>query len=125
MVNTHRPFAQINAFSMQNGFILGLWVIFAHCVMLASFEYEVLSLVSVFMFLSAPIVLFLLSKQFRKTVAPEGLFTITQGFLHTFLNMVYASTWVALAIFIYFTYFDKGSGKDDIRESKDVLSQDT
>lgn len=108
MVNTHRPFAQINAFSMQNGFILGLWVIFAHCAMLASFEYEILSLVSVFMFLSAPIVLFLLTKQFRKTVAPEGMFTITQGFLHTFLNMVYASTWVALAIFVYFTYLDKG-----------------
>ncbi len=58
--------------------------------------------------LFAPILLYLLTKKFRTAVAPTGVFTITQGFLHTLLTTVYASTWVAIGVYVYLTYFDGG-----------------
>ncbi|MBR4297879.1 MAG: DUF4199 domain-containing protein [Bacteroidaceae bacterium] len=108
MATMHKPFSQINAYSMQNGLLLGFWVLAAQAAMLASFTHETLSLISALMFLFTPILLFVLTRKFRTTVAPEGVFTITQGFLHTFLTMLYASTWVAIGVFVYLTYFDKG-----------------
>lgn len=102
------PFSQINAFAMQNGVILGVWVLLLQLAMVASFTYEVLSLVSAFMMLFSPILLFLLTKSYRNSVAPKGVFTITQGFLNTFLTSVYASVWVALIVYVYLSYFDNG-----------------
>ena len=108
MAVTQKPFSQINAFSMQNGLILGLWVMLAQLAMLGSFTYEVLSMISALMYLTSPVALFVLTRNFRNTIAPVGVFTLTQGFLHTFLTMLYASTWVAIAVFVYLSYFDKG-----------------
>ena len=105
---TQKPFAQINAFAMQNGLILGAWVLLAQWAFIGSFTYSVLSIVSLFMMLFAPILLYLLTKKFRTAVAPTGVFTITQGFLHALLTTVYASTWVAIGVYVYLTYFDGG-----------------
>lgn len=105
---TQKPFAQINAFAMQNGLILGVWALLAQWAIIGSFTYSLLSMVNLFMMLFAPIMLYLLTKKFRTTVAPTGVFTITQGFLHTILTTVYASTWVAIGVYIYLTYFDGG-----------------
>lgn len=108
MINSRYSFAQINAFSMQNGLILGLWTLLALLAMLLSFTYSMLSLVSAIMLIFAPILLFLLTKKYRSLVATEGFFTITQGFLHSFFTMLYAATWVALMVFVYLSYLDKG-----------------
>ena len=108
MINSRYSFAQINAFSMQNGLILGLWTLLALLAMLLSFTYSMLSLVSAIMLIFAPILLFLLTKKYRSLVATEGVFTITQGFLHSFFTMLYAATWVALMVFVYLFYLDKG-----------------
>ena len=88
---TQKPFAQINAFAMQNGLILGVWALLAQWAIIGSFTYSLLSMVNLFMMLFAPIMLYLLTKKFRTTVAPTGVFTITQGFLHTILTTVYAN----------------------------------
>lgn len=63
MINSRYSFAQINAFSMQNGLILGLWTLLALLAMLLSFTYSMLSLVSAIMLIFAPILLFLLTKK--------------------------------------------------------------
>lgn len=103
-----KPFAQINAFAMQNGLILGVWVLLAQGAFIGSFTYSLLSMVHLFMMLFAPILLYLLTKKFRTAVAPTGVFAITPGFLHTLLTTVYASTWVAIAVYVYLTYLDGG-----------------
>ena len=108
MTITQKPFAQINAFAMQNGVALGIWVLLAQYAMVGSFTYSVFSMVNLMMLLFTPIMLFLQTKQFRTTVAPTGVFTITQGFLHTLLTTVYASTWVAIGVYVYLSYFDGG-----------------
>lgn len=108
MTTTHNPFKQMNGFSMQNGLIVGIWVLAAQYAMVLSFNYSILSLVSAIMLLFTPILIFILSKGFRNAVATQGYFTLTQGFLHTFLTMFYASVWVALGVFVYFAYIDKG-----------------
>ena len=102
------PFSQINAFAMQNGVILGIWVLLSQFAMVGSFTYEVLSLVSALMMLFSPILLFILTKSYRNSVAPVGFFTVTQGFLNAFLTSVYASVWVSLLVYVYLTFFDNG-----------------
>jgi hypothetical protein len=108
MAAIQKPFAQINAFAMQNGVVLGIWALLAQCAMVGSFTCGILSMVNFMMMLFTPIILFLLTKKFRRAVAPTGVFTITQGFLHTLLTTIYASTWVAIGVYIYLSYVDNG-----------------
>lgn len=108
MAATHKPFAQLNAFAMQNGLVVGIWVLLAQYAIIGSFTYPMLSMVNLFMMLFAPILLFVLTKKFRQAVSPSGVFTITQGFLHTLLTTIYASTWVAIGVYVYLTYVDGG-----------------
>lgn len=108
MTVTRKPFAQTNAFAMQNGLILGIWVLLAQYAIIGSFTYPMLSMVNLFMMLFVPILLFVMTKKFRTEVASTGVFTITQGFLHTFLTTIYASTWVAIGVYVYLSYFDNG-----------------
>lgn len=123
------PFSQINAFAMQNGVILGIWVLLSQFAMVGSFTYDLLSLVSALMMLFSPILLFILTKFYRNSVAPVGFFTVTQGFLNAFLTSVYASVWVSLLVYVYLTFFDNGYVFDayieyfNRPEVKEVLSQ--
>ena len=108
MTVMRNPLAQINAFAMQNGLVVGIWVLLTQCAMVGSFTYGVLSMVNLMMLLFTPIMLLLLTRKFRTMVVPTGVFTITQGFLHTLLTTVYASTWVAIGVYVYLSYFDGG-----------------
>ena len=129
MAVTNKPFAQINAFSMQNGLIVGVWALLAGWALVESFTYSLLSLVYLFMMLFTPILLFGLTRHFRRVVAPQGVFTLTQGFLHSFLTSLYASTWMAIGVYVYLSYFDNGYFFDSYvayfsrPEVKDLLAQ--
>lgn len=129
MKESLHPFSQINAYAMQNGVILGIWGGLSQGAMVASFTFEGLSLVSALMILLSPILLFVLTKYYRNAVSPKEIFTLTQGFLNTFMTSVYASVWVALLVFAYLTFFDNGYVFDayleyiNRPEVKDILAK--
>ena len=111
-MNTYnkRPysFSQINAYAMQHGLLMGIW----HIVNSLSFIYSVISgqafLISLLMFCLTPICIYFLTNKYRKELLPQKTFTLTQGFLHTFLMLFYASLWQALALYIFMGHFDHG-----------------
>ena len=77
-----------------------------------SFISKEMSLVSFAMFCLTPFCAYWLTKRYRSETCHANkrveLFTLTQGFMHTFLMLFYASLWLAMFFYVYMTWFDNG-----------------
>ncbi|MBO6189658.1 MAG: DUF4199 domain-containing protein [Alloprevotella sp.] len=101
---------QTNAFAMQNGMLLGLWSILAIACSVGSLWYPVLSLPGQVAVMLSPVLAWMLTKRFRERVtSPFEPFTFGRGYLHTLLMGLYACVWIAIAVYIYFGFFDDGA----------------
>lgn len=108
-VNGNNGFRQTNAFAMQNGILLGLVALSGFAAFVCSFAYPLLSSLSLILILGSPVVAVSLTLCFRNAVAGKaGAFSYARGFSHTFLTILYASVWLAIGVFVYFAYLDKG-----------------
>lgn len=103
-------FRQTNAFAMTHGIILGLWGIATLAVTALSLQRPMFSFATDTLLLLSPFVAAALTIRFRqKTCLPGEVFTFGRGYLHTLLEGLYASVWIALAVYIYFGYIDDGA----------------
>ncbi len=103
-------FRRLNAYAMQNGITLGLFGVAALVVFKWSFTDPFLSTLFLVMLLGGPVLTTVLTLQYRKAVlGPSGPFSFFHAFLQANLIGLYASLWVALAIFVYLQYFDHGT----------------
>ena len=101
---------QANAFAMRNGIVLGIFGILSLYVFKLSFWYPFFSTLFGVMLLGSPVLGAFLTFKYRKlTIRPQEGFSFFHGFLHSLLMGLYASIWIALAIFIYLKYFDHGA----------------
>lgn len=108
-VNGNNGFRQTNAYAMQNGVLLGLVALAAFAAFVCSFAYPVFSSVSLLLMLGSPVVAVCLTLCFRSAVAGKsGQFSYSRGFSHTFLTILYASVWLAMGVYVYFAYIDRG-----------------
>ena len=109
MENQKSSFAQTNAFAMQYGALLGLWGIASLAFWVLSFRYPFLSWLSNVLMIGSPIFAGYLTALFRRNVMiPELGFSFGRGFGYTFMMGIYATLWVALAVFVYLAYLDNG-----------------
>ena len=109
MENQKSSFKQTNAYAMQYGALLGLCGMASLACMVLSFKYPVMSWLSNIFTLGSPFLAGYLTIIFRRNVMiPELGFSFGRGFGYTFLMGIYATLWVALAVFVYLAYIDNG-----------------
>lgn len=101
---------EINNYAMRNGMVLGLFGIVSLLIFKWSFALPAFSTLFGIMLLGSPVLGAYLTIKFRNdVVGSDGTFGFARGFLHALFMGVYASIWVALAVFVYLQYFDNGS----------------
>lgn len=102
------PFAQANAFAMQHGIFMGIYLILTLAALVNGMVNPTLSLVSTALIVAYPFVIGRLTFSFRRTVAPTERFTIFRGFMYALFTMLYAAIWTACIAYLYMRFFDNG-----------------
>ena len=102
--DTPDKFRQSNAYAMQNGIILGLWSIAALALYILSFlHHSIFQFVADLMLWGSILLAGWLTLRFRqRTTLPGEAFPFRRAYVHTLLSGLYASVWIALAVYIYF-----------------------
>lgn len=109
-MQNNSPISQVNAFAMYDGVVLGLFGLLTLYVSKLSFSEPFFSTLFLLMLIGSPVLAAFRTFRFRRIVTEPGApFTFTRGFLHALFMGFYASIWVALGIFLYFSYLDHGS----------------
>lgn len=94
---------------MQHGLIVGAWSTIVFATFVWSLSMPGISSFYLFAATMAPVLTIMTTIRFRKEVAASHeRFTFGRGFTHTILVSVYGSLWLAVAIFVYLTWFDHG-----------------
>lgn len=111
------PMRQTNAFAMQYGLLLGLWSLAGLFVMFACLLDSQWSALGQTMLIGSPFLGAFFTLRFRNAVTQPGdAFTFGRGYLHTLFMGLYASLWIALGVFVYFSYFDGGRFVDILQQ---------
>lgn len=101
--------SQINAYAMQHGLVMGVWNIATMVSLVLGLQSGLLSMLSFILLIGTPFFAYVLTKRYRKvSIDYSGLFTLTQGFMHTFLTFFYGSLWLAVFVYVYMAYLDNG-----------------
>ena len=109
MTNKNYSFRQTNAYAMQYGALLGCVSVGAFAAFVDTFTYQVLSTLALLLSVAVPVLTCLFTLRFRDQVVERTeAFSFGRGFLHALLLLFYSGVWVALAVFVYFAYIDKG-----------------
>lgn len=99
----------INNYAMQNGIVLGLFGIATLAVLGLSFTVPFFSTLYMVMAIGSPVFAAWLTLRVRRALTGEsGPFSFLHAFLHTLLTGFYASLWIAVFIFVYLQYMDRG-----------------
>jgi len=109
-IKRHRRlnFRQTNAFAMQYGAIMGLYVFAAEACFVLGLKIGGLMTLQTLLTLAYPAVIIWLAFRFRKQVS-EGLpYSFGRGFFFTLLVVLYSGIWASLAALIYLQFFDGG-----------------
>ncbi len=106
---------QANAFAMHHGILLGIVLIILLVSLFYGLTNPTASLMAWGLMIGYPIITARLTFNFRKIVAPTERFTISRGFAYSFFTMLYASIWAALALYLYFQFFDHGYFADTLK----------
>lgn len=101
-------FRQTNAYAMQNGMILGVWVIMCHAFFVAGLSNPLFSNFWLLTLLGIPVVDCFLTLRFRRIVGLDINFPFARGFIHSFLTLLYTAVWAAVVTFVYLQFFDNG-----------------
>ena len=102
-------FKQANAFAMQYGLLMGALGVVTLAAFAGSLKIQWLSFVTMAMTSVSLFAAYMMTARYRDTVkTPNESFSVAQGFLFTFGVSIYASLWIALAVYIYLAYFDNG-----------------
>lgn len=102
------PFAQANAFAMQHGIFMGIYLIVTLATLVNGLLNPTASLISTALIVAYPFVIGRFTFSFRRTVAPTERFTIFRGFMYALFTMLYAAIWAAIATYLYMQFFDNG-----------------
>ena len=109
-IKRHRRlnFRQTNAFAMQYGAIMGLYVFAAEACFVLGLKIGGLMTLQTLLTLAYPAVIIWLAFRFRNQVS-EGLpYSFGRGFFFTLLVVLYSGIWASLAALIYLQFFDGG-----------------
>ena len=109
-IKNHRRlnFRQTNAYAMQYGALMGVYVVVAEACFVLGLKVNVLMSVQSLLTLAYPFVLLMLAFRFRKQVS-EGLpYSFGRGFFFTLLVVLYSGVWAALVALLYLQIFDHG-----------------
>lgn len=101
-------FRLANANAMKQGLFFGLWWVVGFATAISCFSYPLMTVFAFFFFFTAPFVGGIQSYRFKLTAAGEP-YTLGQLYVHGVLLYLYASIWLAVAIYVYFAFLDGGA----------------
>ena len=102
-------FAQLNAYAMQYGAVLGGWMIALLALWYASLRVDALSWGVALMWVGSPVLAWYLTVRCRHDIGAESPFGFSKAYLHTLAMGVYASLVVAAFVYLYLAFLDGGS----------------
>lgn len=101
-------YKQLQAYTRQDGFIMGVvWIVSFACFV-NIFTSPALSLVFDVLIIGTPIALWYMAKRYRDKVI-GGYMTFGRGFMYTLFICMYATILLCLAQWLYFAYMDNGT----------------
>ncbi len=101
-------FRQTNAFAMQNGLILGVYANLVQSAFVLGLSRPGFSHLHLLLLFGFPLMVCVLTRRFRQTVAQNFPFSFSRGFSHALLTTIYAGIWAGAGVFVYLFFFDKG-----------------
>lgn len=101
-------FRQLNAFAMQGGLILGVWMIATFALETGSARSEGLSVLFLLGAVSVPVVGWQLVRRFRDGVC-GGFISFARAYVFSLLVYFYAAVLLAAAVYVYFRFIDHGA----------------
>lgn len=108
-------FRQANAYAMTHGIVLGAWGIATLLLTVVSLQRPLFAFATDTLLVLSPFVAAALTIRFRqKTCRPGEAFSFGSGYIHTMLEGLYACVWIALGVFVYFSYMDGGAFFDSL-----------
>lgn len=102
------PSTQTNAFAMYYGLGLGIYQIVVGAFFIAALQAPISALIVLALMISTPIFSLQLTYRFRNNVC-NGRISFGRSFLFGLMMYTYAGLILALATYIYFSYFDHGA----------------
>lgn len=101
-------FRQTNAFAMQYGAVMGVYVIVAQACFVLGLTTPALMNVQTLLTILFPLVVVGCALHFRKQVSAGIPFAFGRGFSFALLVVLYAGVWASLAVLVYLQWFDHG-----------------
>lgn len=102
-------FKQANAFAMQYGLVMGLWGLVTLAAFAGSLNFQWMSFLSTAMAAGSLFLASRLTARFRDIIRHPGEgFTVSEGFLFTFVSSIYAALCIAFGVYVYLAYVDGG-----------------
>lgn len=101
-------FRQTNAFAMQSGLVLGVWMIATFALETGSARSEGLAVLFLLGAVGVPITGWQLVRHFRNRVC-GGYITFARAYVFSLLLYFYAAVLLAAAVYVYFRFMDHGA----------------
>lgn len=109
MGNFNYFFPLLNAFAMRDGIVLGATGLVSFAAVLLSAPYGVGGMLLVASLIAWLCVLYYCGRRRMLLESGQGrAWHFGRSYVHALLSQLYGSAWVALAVYVWFRFFDKG-----------------
>lgn len=104
---TPQEYIQLKAFARQDGALLSLLWIGSFVCYIQGLTYPILGMTAMLLIVASPFFAANRLRRFRDE-AREGSITFLRGYAYTILSFFYAGLLLAVAIYVYFAFIDRG-----------------
>lgn len=108
-------FSSLSNMSMSDGLLLGAFGLMTFAVMLLVLPWGMSGLVGIVSVIGWGLLLYFCSRKRSANFIKSGYdWTFGRAYMHSLLTELFASAWVAVAVYVWFKFFDKGYFADSM-----------
>ncbi|MBQ8456858.1 MAG: DUF4199 domain-containing protein [Prevotella sp.] len=104
---TPQEYVQLKAFARQDGVLLALLLIGGFALYISGLTNPILGVMAMIVILSSPFYAASRLRHFRD-YGREGIISFSRSYAYTILLFFYAGVLLAIAVYLYFAFLDKG-----------------
>ena len=106
-IMTPQEYVQLKAFARQDGVLLALLLIGGFALYISGLTNPILGVMAMIVILSSPFYAASRLRHFRD-YGREGIISFSRSYAYTILLFFYAGVLLAIAVYLYFAFLDKG-----------------
>lgn len=111
-MDRHLILKQTNAFAMFNGLFFGIYCSIGFFCAVKGMTNSTMSILGLMITITVPVMGFYFARKFERQVREDAPVSFGRSYLYSLMLYLYASIVLALFVFTYFHWFDKGAFAD-------------